>query len=107
MTDRLIARPPGPGPAPHRSPLPPAALGVTSPDPDSWGASAAAPLSPLGGRIPSEGASRLDEVLATLPEVGDDFLGFRIVGELGRGAFGRVFLARQGDLADRFVALKV
>ena len=30
-----------------------------------------------------------------------------LVEELGRGAFGRVFLARQGDLADRPVALKV
>jgi serine/threonine protein kinase/tetratricopeptide (TPR) repeat protein len=41
------------------------------------------------------------------PSVGGDFLGFRLVGELGRGAFGRVYLAHQGDLADRPVALKV
>ena len=41
------------------------------------------------------------------PEVGQEFLGFRLVGELGRGSFGRVFLARQGDLADRQVVLKV
>src|SRR5439155_27381112 len=27
--------------------------------------------------------------------------------ELGRGAFGRVYLARQGDLANRLVALKI
>src|SRR2546428_1620333 len=38
---------------------------------------------------------------------GDSFLGFKLVGELGRGAFARVFLARQGDLADRPVVLKV
>src|SRR3954447_19440260 len=42
-----------------------------------------------------------------LPEVGGEFLGFRLIGELGRGAFGRVYLARQGDLASRPVALKV
>src|SRR4051794_37187123 len=42
-----------------------------------------------------------------LPEVGSEFLGFRLIGELGRGAFGRVYLARQGDLASRPVALKV
>src|SRR5436305_705847 len=45
--------------------------------------------------------------LAALPEVGDDFAGFLLVGRLGRGAFGTVFLARQGELADRPVALKV
>src|SRR5207253_9410320 len=39
--------------------------------------------------------------------VGDWFAGFELVALLGRGAFGRVYLARQGNLADRFVALKV
>ena len=39
--------------------------------------------------------------------MGDAFAGFQLIGELGRGAFGRVYLARQGDLADRPVALKV
>jgi serine/threonine protein kinase/Tfp pilus assembly protein PilF len=42
-----------------------------------------------------------------LPDVGTDFLGFHLEAELGRGAFGRVYLARQGELADRRVALKV
>jgi serine/threonine protein kinase/Tfp pilus assembly protein PilF len=41
------------------------------------------------------------------PEVGHDFLGFHLVGELGRGAFGRVYLAEQEGLANRTVALKV
>ncbi len=41
------------------------------------------------------------------PEPGETYLGFRIVRELGRGAFARVFLAEQGDLAGRPVALKV
>ena len=50
---------------------------------------------------------RLTDDLPLLPEVGDAFAGFRLIGELGRGAFGRVYLARQGDLADRPVALKV
>jgi serine/threonine protein kinase/Tfp pilus assembly protein PilF len=42
-----------------------------------------------------------------MPEVGTEFLGFRLIAELGRGAFGRVYLAQQGELADRPVALKV
>src|SRR5439155_24770544 len=50
---------------------------------------------------------RLAETLEQLPEVGTVFHGFHLVAELGRGAFGRVYLARQGDLANRFVALKV
>jgi serine/threonine protein kinase/Flp pilus assembly protein TadD len=52
-------------------------------------------------------AERLQRGLGALPEVGDDFAGFRLVAQLGRGAFGTVFLARQGELADRPVALKV
>jgi hypothetical protein len=42
-----------------------------------------------------------------MPETGTTWLGFHLVAELGRGAFGRVFLAHQGDLANRPVALKV
>jgi serine/threonine protein kinase len=41
------------------------------------------------------------------PESGATVAGFRLERELGRGAFGRVYLARQGDLADRPVALKI
>nr|WP_171470009.1 serine/threonine-protein kinase [Frigoriglobus tundricola] len=41
------------------------------------------------------------------PRVGETIQGFRLVGELGRGAFARVFLAHQEALADRPVALKV
>src|SRR4051812_27634945 len=40
-------------------------------------------------------------------QVGADLLGFHLLAELGQGAFGRVFLARQHDLADREVVLKV
>ena len=41
------------------------------------------------------------------PSPGDTIGGFRIVSELGRGAFARVYLAEQIDLAGRPVALKV
>jgi serine/threonine protein kinase/Tfp pilus assembly protein PilF len=69
---------------------------------DSWGDS--------GDRLfhdlrHTAGAVRLDQ--APLPEVGTVFAGFHLQGELGRGTFGRVYLARQGDLAGRLVALKV
>ena len=46
-------------------------------------------------------------VMAALPAVGSWFLGFHLLEELGRGAFGTVYLAEQGDLANRPVALKV
>ncbi|HEX3447879.1 MAG TPA: protein kinase [Isosphaeraceae bacterium] len=41
------------------------------------------------------------------PEVEQTIAGFFLVEELGRGAFARVFLARERQLADRPVALKV
>jgi eukaryotic-like serine/threonine-protein kinase len=77
--------------------------------------------SPLPGRIEPEhadfirdlsrtdphAAGRMTEALADLPAVGTEFFGFRLCAELGRGAFGRVYLARQGDMANRLVALKV
>lgn len=43
----------------------------------------------------------------SLPKVGDRFLRFSLIGILGRGAFGNVYLARQSELADRLVALKI
>jgi serine/threonine protein kinase/Tfp pilus assembly protein PilF len=42
-----------------------------------------------------------------LPEVGDTLFGFHLRYPLGRGAFARVFLAEQSDLAGRPVVLKV
>ncbi|MBX7105516.1 MAG: protein kinase [Gemmataceae bacterium] len=42
-----------------------------------------------------------------LPEPGEEFVGFELVDNLGRGAFGRVYLARQVSLASRLVALKI
>ncbi len=44
---------------------------------------------------------------ARFPLAGEEFLGFALVSELGSGAFGKVFLARQLALASRLVALKV
>ena len=41
------------------------------------------------------------------PEVGQTIDGFRLVEELGRGAFARVYLAEEQGLANRPVALKV
>ena len=40
-------------------------------------------------------------------EVGSEVLGFQLIEVLGRGAFGKVYLARQGNLADRPVVLKI
>ncbi|MBA4062965.1 MAG: hypothetical protein C0501_04515 [Isosphaera sp.] len=64
-----------------------------------------APRPPSGSAPPAAPAAAPAAV--AFPEVGDEFLGFRLEGELGRGAFGRVYLARQGELAARPVALKV
>lgn len=47
------------------------------------------------------------EIPTRFPRTGETLAGFRIVSELGRGAFARVYLAEQADLADRPVALKV
>jgi len=44
---------------------------------------------------------------ATLPRPGEEFCGFNLVIELGRGAFARVFLAEEINLARRLVALKI
>ncbi|MBP3955860.1 protein kinase [Gemmata sp. G18] len=55
----------------------------------------------------AESLSEWVKTEARFPKPGDEYLGFHIERELGRGAFGRVYLARQGDLAGRAVALKV
>lgn len=41
------------------------------------------------------------------PEIGETLGDFELIAELGRGAAGRVFLARQTELSDRYVVLKV
>ena len=55
----------------------------------------------------ADAAERLERALKALPDAGSTFLGFHLLAELGRGAFSRVFLARQADLGDRIVALKI
>ncbi len=40
------------------------------------------------------------------PAAGDSFLGFTLLRELGQGAFGRVFLAREPALGNRLVVVK-
>jgi serine/threonine protein kinase/Tfp pilus assembly protein PilF len=63
-------------------------------------------LEDLRGADPAA-ADRLARGLDALPEAGDRFLGFHLRQELGRGAFGRVFLADQEQMAGRPVALKI
>ncbi len=52
-------------------------------------------------------ASNLAGAISKMPKVGEVFLDFLLVAELGRGAIGRVFLAHQRGLANRLVALKL
>src|SRR5207302_1049328 len=54
-----------------------------------------------------QAADRLARAVMAMPESGSEFLGFFLVTELGRGAFGRVFLARQENLASRYVVVKI
>ncbi|MGC8638750.1 MAG: tetratricopeptide repeat protein [Isosphaeraceae bacterium] len=44
---------------------------------------------------------------AVLPEVGEELGPFHLLGELGRGASGKTFLAEEPALADRLVVLKI
>jgi serine/threonine protein kinase len=57
-----------------------------------------------GPRTPTPGTDRFTQVMAALPHVGDQFLDYRLLTELGAGAYGRAFLA---DRAGRRVVLKV
>jgi serine/threonine protein kinase/predicted Zn-dependent protease len=43
----------------------------------------------------------------SFPDIGGEFEGFVIVGVLGHGSFGHVYLARQTEMANRLVALKI
>ncbi len=57
-------------------------------------------------RKSAQGSSRLRSV-GGLPLPGDELAGFRILRELGRGAFARVYLAEEIPLGQRLVAIKV
>ena len=52
-------------------------------------------------------SERIVRSVAGMPSVGDRFGDFQIVEKLGEGKFARVYLAQQGELADRQVALKI
>lgn len=83
------------------------------------------PISPFCEHFPSHCRGSLERLLhvhqllgpesyspvvtgtAGWPEPGDNVLGFRLSEEIGRGAFGRVFLAHELALGNRPVALKV
>lgn len=52
-------------------------------------------------------ALELVEEVPDFPGVGDSFLTFSLVEHLGKGAFSHVYLARQGELAERQVVLKI
>ena len=52
-------------------------------------------------------AERGSSLLGLLLRIGEELAGFRLVLELGRGAFARVFLAEELSLGHRLVALKV
>jgi eukaryotic-like serine/threonine-protein kinase len=54
----------------------------------------------LGGSCPSG-------FTLALPSVGDEIFGFQLREEMGRGAFARVFLGEQAQLAGRPVVLKI
>ncbi len=72
-----------------------------------WGVpSAGANWMPLPDDPPSARAATAT-AMAPFPRPGAAVAGFRLVLELGRGAFARVYLAEQADLAGRLVALKV
>ena len=58
-------------------------------------------------RADSAVAEWLEITATAMPKAGDEFLGFRLIAELGVGTFGRVFLSRQAELADRLVVVKI
>ena len=84
----------------------PGAAGVLSWEGFEGSAEHAMVFEELHGSDPAA-AERLARAVTALPRVGNEFLGFRLLAELARGAFGRVYLAGQGELANRLVVLKV
>lgn len=53
------------------------------------------------------GVSECEHDNAPFPSVGETFCDYPLLAELGRGALARVYIARQPDLAQRWVVLKV
>jgi serine/threonine protein kinase/Flp pilus assembly protein TadD len=60
-----------------------------------------------GNSLPLTAVRKQPRACPKLPEPGSSLHGYDLLGILGRGAFGCVYLARQAGLANRFVVLKV
>ena len=95
----------GTQPMPTPPPTHPAA--VLRPEEWSTGRVTIHPIPRSSGETGSALAPGWEDAAEGFPPVGTIYHGFRLLEELGRGAFGCVYLARQGDLAGRLVALKV
>lgn len=54
-----------------------------------------------------EEALTLADNVKCFPAVGEKFVGFTLQSELGQGAFARVYLAKQKELSNRLVVLKI
>lgn len=54
-----------------------------------------------------ENPALLRELTVRWPEAGESFLGYRMLSELGRGAFARVYLAQEVAVGGRLVAVKL
>ena len=97
---RSLARPESPG----TKDVDPADDFVLHPEPES----SSRPLAPDGETVgTARDVDKPDDGPIPFPECGDGIGGFRLVAELGRGAFGRVYLAEESGLGNRPVALKV
>src|SRR5438445_3824277 len=62
---------------------------------DKWGSDSGLPSSRIIQDLQEsdpDTAQRLAQAVAAMPEAGSDFLGFRLLADLGRGAFARVYL---------------
>lgn len=55
----------------------------------------------------STASKHFDNLSATFPIAGERFSEFELLEEIGRGAFGVVFIAKQSELANRTVVLKI
>ncbi len=61
----------------------------------------------LSTRLVSTDFDSLPDAIDTFPGIGDVVSGFRLVRQIGKGKFGRVFLAEQNSLAARLVVVKI
>ena len=71
-----------------------------------WNSATANHEKPSNSRSESSRPISPQEFAQNLPQIGSRWHGFEIVGQLGKGAFGSVYLARQESLAGRLVVLK-